>query len=223
MSATKDNRLARARHAAPGSPTPNRTTLWRLVLLLLLALVAVPLAADDKKSREERLLKEKLEDLNDLSARLNRYAMHEIDTPEREFVHERVGELLRRARKEPPGYVYERLEDAIEDLLDASDDIGDAFTEKPDKDDDTRERAARDLEQTYFDLQQGRYFAKQSGDSSANDYVRVGKRLYQLARNAYEAGEYAKSRDFASAARELVETLESLAHIAVRIPEPPRL
>lgn len=88
---------------------------------------------------------------------------------------------------------------------------------------DTQERAARELEDTYFDLNQGEYFAKQVGVRQAGRYVKTGRKLYQRARAAYEQEEFAKARDLGEAAREVVAALESLAQAAVRIPSPPKL
>ena len=184
--------------------------------LALAALCAGVAAADDDRDR-------RVKRLNELSSRLNRYATDSIKTPEREFLHDRITELLDRARKEVGnGYVFGRLSDAIDDFLDASDEIEEAFEGNPGKD-DTQERVARVLEDTYFDLRQGEYFAKQSGDPYADQYVKNSRRLYQNARAAYERKQYARSRDLADAAREMVAGLEGLAQAAVRIPTPPKL
>jgi hypothetical protein len=112
--------------------------------------------------------------------------------------------------------------DAADDFLDASAEIEDAVQNDRDED-DTQERAARNLEETYFDLQQGEYFARQSGDKNAGEYVRICRLLYQTARAAYEREEYGRSRDLAEAAREVIAGLEGLAQAAVRIPTPPKL
>lgn len=179
---------------------------------------AAALGADEDDRRKRQIKK-----LNDLSVRLNREATDSVTTPEREFLHQRITELLARARKSTEDeYLFGRLADAIDDLLDASAEIENAYEDGP-NDSDTRERAARELEDTYFDLKQGEYFAKQSGDPYAGDYVKIGRRLYQSARAAYEQEEFAKARDLAEAAREVVDGLESLAQAAVRVPTPPKL
>jgi hypothetical protein len=190
-----------------------RATKGVFVVALCLSMTGVGWADDRDK---------KVEKLDELSARFNRYSTDPLKTPEREFLHERIDELLRRARKTDDDYVFGRLAAAIDDFLDASEEIEDAFDERPD-DDDTQERSARELEGTYFDLMQGEHFARQSGDASGEEYVRVGRRLYQTARAAYERGEYAKAYDLAEAASEIVDGLEGLAQAAVRIPTPPKL
>lgn len=181
-------------------------------------MVTALVAFADDDDREKRV-----EELNELSERLNRYATDSIQTPERRFLHERITELLVRSRDEiNSGYTFGRLTAAIDDLLDASNQIEDAFEDGPGKS-DTQERAARELEDTYFDLKRAEHFAKQSGDPFANDYVKAGRELYQQARATYEQEQYAQSRDLAEAAREIVDGLESLAQAAVRVPTPPRL
>lgn len=184
-------------------------------LAALLFALAAASSADDRDKKVERL--------NELSARLNRYATDSVRTAEREFLHERIAELLTRARKTTnEDYVFGRLAAAIDDLLDASEEIEEAYEDKA-SGDDTQERTARRLEDAYFDLKQGEHFAKQSGDPYASDYVKVSRRLYQMARSDYEKKEYARAYDLAEAASEVVAGLESLAQAAVRIPTPPTL
>ena len=186
-------------------------------ILTLLLLVATVFAwADDRRDKQIR-------QLDELSSRLNRYATGGASSKEREFIHERVVGLLNRARQSVDDrYLFGRLRSAIDDFLDASEQIEDAMEDGPSRD-DTQERAARELEDTYFDLMQGEHFARQSRDRQSKDYIRVGRRLYQLARVAYEQEEYAKARDLGEAAREIVSGLENLAQAAVRIPTPPKL
>jgi len=187
-------------------------------------LVSAGWAADRKKrSAEEK----KLEELDELSKRLNRLASDADLADEQRFLHDRIGELMKRARETPgDSYLFGRLEEAIDDLLDGSDALRDArraAIDKDEDDEDDRERTARELEQTYFRVQQGDYFAEQSRDPQAGDYVRTAQRLYQQARAAYDAREYRRSRHMADAAREVIGGLENLAQAAVRIPEPPKL
>jgi hypothetical protein len=116
----------------------------------------------------------------------------------------------------------------MDDLLDASDELRGARRPRDNDDSDgdedkDRERTARELEQTYFRVAQGDYFARQSRDAHGNDYVRTAQRLYQQARAAYDAREYRRARHLADAAQEVIEGLENLAQAAVRIPEPPKL
>jgi hypothetical protein len=189
-------------------------------------MIVPALGADRKKrSAEEK----KLEELDDLTRRLNRLAADAGLVDEQRFLHDRIGELLQTAREAPgDSYLFGRLDDAIDDLLDASDELRDARRPRDNGDDDgdedkDRERTARELEQTYFRVTQGDYFARQSRDAHGNDFVRTAQRLYQQARAAYDAREYRRARHLADAAQEVIEGLENLAQAAVRIPEPPKL
>lgn len=189
---------------------------WSACVVLGL-LLGVTAQAQSEERRDRRI-----KDLDEASSRLNLYAAGTVST-EREFIHERVAELLNRARKSiDDNYLFGRLTAAADDFLDASEQIQDAAVDGPSRE-DTQERAARELENTYFDLMQGEHFARQSGDPHADEYIGISRRLYQNARAAYEQEEYAKARDFGEAAREVVAGLESLAQAAVRVPTPPRL
>jgi hypothetical protein len=190
---------------------------------LCAVLLSTSWAADRKKRSPEE---KKLEVLDEFSKRLNRLASEADLSNEQRFLHERIGELMKRGREAPgDSYLFGRLEEAIDDLLDASSELRRAHAGDNDEDDGdrARERTARELEQTYFRVQQGDYFARQSGDPHGRDYVRTAQRLYQQARAAYDAGEYRRSRGLADAAREVIGGLENLAQAAVRIPEPPKL
>jgi hypothetical protein len=187
-----------------------------LVLATVVLLTSAFAAADERLDKQIR-------QLDDLSARLNRYATSTVSSDEREFIHEQVVELLDRARKSvDDSYLFGRLRAAIDNFLDASEQIEDAMEDGPRRE-DTQERAARELENTYFDLMQGEHFAHQSGDPHSKEYIRVSRQLYQGARAAYEQEQYAKARDLGEAAREIVAGLERLAQAAVRIPTPPKL
>ncbi len=200
----------------------------RCAFVLLLAtslLSSAPLLADEKKSDEQ----EKVEDLNELTDRLNRLASRPDLSEEQLFLHARVSELLDRARQAPAGsYLFDRLDSAIDDLLDASGRLQriktpDEDVEREDRESEAQRRTARDLERTYFRVQQGEYFGEQSGDPKAGEYVRLAQRLYQQGRSAYDGGTYWRARQLADAAREVIDGLEGLAQAAVRIPELPRL
>jgi hypothetical protein len=91
------------------------------------------------------------------------------------------------------------------------------------RDHDQRARTARDLEHTYFRVTQGEYFARQSREARAPEYVRMAQRLYQQARVAYDAGDLRRARRLAGAAKEVINSLENLAQAAVPVPEPPSL
>lgn len=189
----------------------------RTILLIAAAVFGCALAgADDRREKQ-------IKELNQYSSRLNKAATSSATSEEREFLHERVSELLNRARKSTDDrYLFGRLLAAADDFLDASDQIEEAIEGSP-RNSDTQERAARELENTYFDLMQGEHFARQSGDPRSKEYIRTGRRLYQSARAAYEKEAYARARDLGEAAREIVAGLESLAQAAVRIPTPPKL
>ena len=197
-----------------------------LVLLLVAGLAAPALLPAAERGADE---KEKAEDLRELTGRLNGLASKPDVSEEQQFLHARVSELLGRAREAPAGsYLFDRLESAIDDLLDASREL--QRIRKPDEDEgeedregDAQRETARDLEKAYFRVRQGEYFAEQSGDPKAGEYVRLAQRLYQQGRSAYDGGRYWRARRFADAAREVVEGLEGLAHAAVRIPELPPL
>lgn len=199
----------------------------RTIVFLLAALLAsFATAADRKKKSPEQ---EKLEDLNDLSRRYNKLASDAGLSEEQQFIHERVAELMDRAREAPAkSYIFDRLESAIDDLLDGSEDIRkvrepDEDEAKEDRERDAQSRTARWLERAYFRVKQGDYFGEQSGDPQARDYVRVAGRLYQHGRQAYDGGRFWRARRYADAAREVIDGLESLAQAAVPVPEPPKL
>ena len=189
-----------------------------LAALLLLAMGAGPPSPADK--RKQTAEEKKTEDLTKLSSRLRKLngGPH---TSEQRFLHERASKLLERAGQAPAGsYLFDRLESAIDDLLDASELIAESATNRTDRDEDAREKTARDLERTYFRLAQGDYFAGQSREPSPQEYIQVARRLYQMARNAYDTTEYWRARRLAEAAREVIGGLEDLAQSVVRIPEP---
>lgn len=196
------------------------------VFLFAALLASSATAADRKKKSPEQ---EKLEDLNGLSQRYNKLASDANLAEEQRFIHERVAELMDRARQAPAkSYIFDRLDSAIDDLLDASDQIRQVREPDEDEADEDRERnaqsrTARELEKTYFRVKQGDYFGKQSGDPQAREYVRLAGRLYQHGRQAYDGGGFWRARRYADAAREVIDGLESLAQAAVPLPEPPKL
>jgi hypothetical protein len=147
-------------------------------------------------------------------------------TPESVFLHEQVGALIERCRRAPAGsFLVERLDLALKDLLDASERIVDARIGRPndDRSEEMRFLMARDLERTYFRIQQGDYFARQSQGSSGSQYVRIARRLYQIARAAYDEREYARVRLLSAASRAIIMSVERLAQAEMGVPDPPRL
>jgi hypothetical protein len=196
-----------------------------LVLFLGIAAQAHGQASDRRARREEE---RKAENLQEFSERLNRLSSRPGLVQENRFLHDQVLSLMDRSRAAPAGsYPLDRLESAIDDLMDASENIlestADDRRERNDDLDDENRRTARDLERTYFRITQGDYFAGQSQESNAGEYVLTARRLYQQARAAYDAADYRKARRLAEAAQEVISGLESLAQAVVPIPEPPRL
>ena len=147
-------------------------------------------------------------------------------TAENVFLHEQIGVVLERCRRAPAGsFLVERLTLAMNDLLDASGRIVEAKRNPPsdDRSEDMRFDMARDLERTYFRIQQGDYFARQSQGASGAQYVRVARRLYQVARAAYDDREYARVRLLSEASRDIIMAVERLAQAEMGVPDPPRL
>ena len=200
----------------------------RIIALSFAAVLAfsAAMAADRKKKSPEE---EKLEDLNELAGRYNKLTLDAELSEEQRFIHARVAELLERAREAPAkSYIFDRLESAIDDLLDGSGEIRkvrepDEDEAKEDRERNAQSRTARELERAYFRVKQGDYFGKLSGDSRAQEYVRVAGRLYQHGRQAYDSQRFWRARRYADAAREVIDSLESLAQAAVPVPEPPEL
>lgn len=201
----------------------NRARLRIAASAALLALLCIPQAVADKKSPERR----KLEDLNDISKRLNRLASKPDLREEQRFLHDLTTLLLDRARQAPAGsYLFSRLEAAMDDFLDGSHELQEMVDDddsEEDSEDGARRRTAHELESAYFRVKQGDYFADQSREKGAREIVKTGRRLYQLARREFDEGRYWRARRFADAARECIDGLESLAQAAVEVPEPPKL
>jgi hypothetical protein len=134
--------------------------------------------------------------------------------------------LFERCRTFPPAtYKFDRMLEALDDLLDAREDLHAAAVnprKQADGEADRRDTAKR-LERSYFRVQQGDYFARLSADDHAKEYVALARQLYQRARAAYDAREHHRAEKLASASSELVNVLENLAQAAVRKREPPIL
>jgi hypothetical protein len=193
-----------------------------LALALLLCLGTA--TADANQSRSSRAERNKIEDLDDLSRRFNRQTAFRNLSPETEFLHARATALMDRARQAEAGsYLFGRLENTIDNLLDAVEEIAESEEDRNDGDSDTQERAAKDLERAYFRVRQGDYFARMSTEGDSKAYVKTAQALYQKGRGAYEMKQYRKARRLAEAAREVIDALEDLAQAAVRIPDPPQL
>lgn len=181
----------------------------------------------DRRSRRSNPEQSKTERLRRVSQHLNRLSSRPELTQENRFIHEQVSSLLDRSRQAPAGsYLFDRLHSAMEDLLNASEHILDSRQTGNDRDGNTeaaKRRIARDLERTYFRIQQGDYFASQSQERNAAEYVLTARRLYQLARVAYDQASHFQARRLADASREVISSLESLAQAAMPNAEPPKL
>jgi hypothetical protein len=189
-----------------------------VVCLLSLLIAASPAVAERSKSREEK----KQEELRKAARKL---AVLERSDPDLIFIRDRAQELLLRSEQAAAGsYLYERLTEAFDDLLDAGEELtraarrGNGSERQSDAAD-----TARQLERTYFRVTQADYYARISADPNGSAYVRTARRLYQAARREYDAKNYNRARRFAGAAGELVNTLENLAQAVVRVPDPPKL
>jgi hypothetical protein len=198
------------------------------LVALALCLCPVPHAwaqGDDRRSRRDE--QRKAESIQEISQQLSRLSSRPNLLPENLFLHAQVSALLDRSRQAAAGsYLLDRLESAMDDLLDASEHILESSDERGSRRETTDEenrRTAKDLERTYFRITQGDYFAEQSRESNATEYVLTARRLYQQGRAAYDAADYRRSRRLAEAAQEVISGLESLAQAAVPTPEPPRL
>lgn len=194
----------------------------RFALTIFVASLLVPAEAraDRKKSPEQR----QRDELRDAQRRLARELKTNGTSPELDFVRERATELIELAAAQPPkSYKYDRLEAAIDDLLDAGEHLAELLRHGDRKDTEGRAKTARELEGTYFRVTQAEYFAGLSKDPHAREYVRLARGLYQSARREYDAERYWRARRFSDASSEIVQTLESLAQSEVRIPTPPEL
>ncbi len=119
-------------------------------------------------------------------------------------------------------YVSDQLCDAADDALDAIRHLRKArsIRGQPSRGDRDRRETARDLEQAYFAIRQGEYFAERL-KGNAQRYVELARRLYQEARSAYDQGELAQASELAEAIEEIIGVLDNLAQ--ARSLEPPRL
>jgi hypothetical protein len=197
-----------------------------LVFVLLFACFAQ--GERKRATAQERQQKE----VEEMRRRARKSCARQVTSLEHPFLCARATALIERAALEPPGsYVYERLEDGIDNLLDAAGEIAASLeplrdNSNKDKDEDPSDQqrdTARELERAYFRVLQADYFARQSREPDAAEYVQVSRRLYQAARAAYDQREHRRARRRAEAAREVVSALEALAQAAVRMPEPPLL
>ncbi len=205
-------------HLPVGRPKPRMTRLFLVLALVFTASLYVE--AQGRRSEER-----KARSLGRVSRQLDRLSSTPDLSQESRFLHEQAASLLERASQTPAGSdLFYRLESAMENLLDAS---GQILRTRPRERDTNieaaRRRAVRDLERSYFRVLQGDYFARQSQESNAAEYVVTARQLYQLARAAYDEGDLRRARNLAEASRRVTSGLEDLALAAVPLPEPPRL
>jgi hypothetical protein len=174
--------------------------------------------ADRSKSPEEK----KQEQIRKASRKA---ASLERSDPDLAFVRDRAQDLLLRAEHAAAGsWQLDRLLEAVDDLLDAGEDLAKASRNDGDcENEPDAAGTARLLERTYFRVTQADYYARISADASGPEYVRMARRLYQAARREYDGRNYRRARRLAGAAEEMVDTLENLAQAAVRVPDPPKL
>jgi hypothetical protein len=190
----------------------------RFILYVLLLPVATSLSlAERSKSREDK----KQEEIRKASRKLSGFGRNDADLS---FIRDRGQELLLRAEQAPAGsYLFERLIDAVDDLVDAGEELAKAGDSGDSGKQPDAAETARHLERTYFRVTQADYYARISADPNGPGYVAAARRLYQAARREYDSGNYRRARRLARAAGELVDTLENLAQAAVRVPDPPKL
>jgi hypothetical protein len=189
-----------------------------VVSTAVLLLAGPVIAAERSKSREEK----KQEEIRKATRTL---AGFDRSDPDQAFIRDRAQELLLRAERAAAGsYLFERLIEAVDDLLDAGKELAKAARrggdseKQPDAGD-----TARYLERTYFRVTQADYYSRISADPNGPEYIKMARRLYQAARREYDGKNYQRARRLAGAAGELVSTLENLAQAAVRVPDPPKL
>jgi hypothetical protein len=182
-----------------------------LTFLFALVVAASFVLAEREKSRDEK----KQEEIRKASRKL---ASFDRNGPDESFIRDRAEQAA------AGSYLFERLIDAVDDLLDAGEELNDAArpTNESRKQPEPAE-TARYLERTYFRVMQADYYSRISADPRGPDYVGMARRLYQAGRREYDSRNYARARRFAGAAGEIVNTLENLAQAAVRVPEPPKL
>lgn len=194
----------------------------RWALLMFGALVLSPgwVCAEREKTPAER----KKATLRQARQRIERKLRVAGADADLDFIRERARELLGRAAAESAkSYRYDRLEEALDDLLDAGEELAELLREGNKRDTEGQRTTALELENAYFRVTQAEYFARLSDDPQGKDYVRLARGLYQKARREYDAKQYWRARRYGDASREIVNTLEALAQSVVRVPDPPEL
>jgi hypothetical protein len=193
----------------------------RVIVYILLA--GLLHSEDDHKDRRRAERR-----LSNLEARAKAISTLGAGADSSRFLEDETRRLIGRCRTFPlASYEFERMLEAVDDLLDARENLQTTApqqrrTEK-DREHESRGATAKRLERAYFRVQQAQYFARLSGDNEALEYIPLSRQFYQRARAAYDSQEYGRANRLASASSELVNVLENLAQAAVRRPEPPIL
>ena len=191
-----------------------------IVPALLLALMAAAGAHERRRSEAEK----RQEKIVELGRKLARRATVGSLTEEQKFLHARAAALLERLKANvQESYVFDRVSRALDDLLEASEEIEESREPERAPKPGDREEAARELQRYYFRVQQAEYFAGLSGESDAPAWVKHSRALYQQGRSAYDAQQFRRARKLAEAAALVVGALERLAQARVSGAEPPRL
>ena len=214
--------------------------------VLILSLILVVVADMFPQQRERRAAQsspeeKKTEALRKISQRIISLSSASTNSEENRFLQTELAALLERSRQAVAGsYLFDRLRATMEDLLEASEEIlesreskrdSDNKRRKDDEDDDddddhktgsARQKVARELEKTYFRIQQGDYFARQLKERNGAGYVLTARRLYQEARAAFDASNYRAADSFAEASREVISAPESLTQAFIPRPNPLR-
>jgi hypothetical protein len=142
-------------------------------------------------------------------------------SPENAFLNARAAELLERAKRARGNtFQFDRLANATDNLLRASDRIASARKAGQANESDKRD-AALLLQKCYFRAQQVEYFAGISGEKEAKQYVTHVRSLYQQARSAYDGHQYDRAQMLGEASSLIVMALENIAHASLRVPDPP--
>lgn len=194
----------------------------RMVGAALAWLVAGTLTLAQERRRSEA--EKRQEKIQELARALARRAAYPSPGEEQKFLHGRAAALLERLKVNvPDAYVFGRVSRAVDDLLEASEEIQESREPERAAKPGEREETARELQRNYFRVQQAEYFAALSGESDAAAYVKHARALYQQGRSAFDAQQYRRARKLAEAAALVVGALERLAQARVSSQEPPRL
>lgn len=192
-----------------------------LAAALVLLLAGVYVLARERRRSETEKRQEKIQELAKKLARRSAYASQ---GEEQKFLHGRAAALLERLKSGAPDpYVFERIARAVDDLLEASEEIEESREAERAPRPGEREETARELQRYYFRMQQAEYFAGLSGESDAAAWVKYARALYQQGRGAYDAQQYRRARKLGEAAALVVSALEKLAQARASSQEPPRL